>query len=364
MQINLGGGLPDPITFPWEQITDIVSYLLKTKQDKALQYASSQGIEEVRHEISNFVRKRGFSISEDQILITGGAKEAIFLLSELFSNIASEEPTFQGFISTMKFKHINVYPIPWDDKGPILDILEKKIKEVGSINQIKYFYVIPIHNPTGRVMTLQRRKQLLELASDFDFKIIEDDIYGFYTYDFPPLPALKSLDKEGRVIYISSFSKIISPGLRIGFIAYEGKEIEMLNNIKAEINHQVSSLDQLIVGEILKRNIIDSIIDNSLLLYKKKRDVIVKSIKEYFPTDTECSYPEGGFFVLCKNDKLDSSVLLKEAIKRDVKFIPGEKFFYSEGKNSFRLSFSYAKENEITEGIKILGELIKQIKEY
>ncbi|WP_369609567.1 PLP-dependent aminotransferase family protein [Sulfurisphaera javensis] len=353
MEINFNWGIPDPSTFVWKEIVEITKYVLETQHEKALQYAPAQGIEEVRYEISKFLIKRGFSLDEDYILLTNGAKEGIFILSEVFSNVVSEEPTYQGFISTMKYKGINVYPIPWDNEGPRIDLLEKIVKE----KSIKYFYVTPVNNPMGRVMSMERRKQLLELASQFDFKIIEDDIYGFYVYDSPPLPAIKSLDKEGRVIYISSFSKIISPGLRIGFIAHE--EIEKMVKIKNEINHQVSSLDQFIVGEILKRELIDNIINYARVLYKKKRDIMVQSIKEYFPQSVECTYPQGGFFMLCENSKLDSLLLLKEANRRGVKFVPGTEFYYSEkGKGSFRLSFSY--ENKIAEGIKILGELLRQ----
>ncbi|BCS93108.1 Aromatic-amino-acid aminotransferase 1 [Metallosphaera sp. J1] len=367
MPINIGGGLPDPRTFPWERMGEIVDYLLRDRSETTLQYAPSEGIEEVRKEICNFVRKRGFSLEEDQILVTGGAKEAIYLLSELFSQnmVASEEPTFQGFISTMSYRGLRAYPIPWDDHGPMTDVLEKRLKALRMwADPVKYFYVVPVHNPTGRVMTRDRRKHLLELATDFNFQIIEDDIYGFFTYDDPPYPALKSLDREGRVIYISSFSKIVSPGLRVGFIGYEGKELEKLSIIKSEINHQVSTLDQLIIGEMLRRDLVDSIIENSLLLYRKKRNVMLDAIEEYFPSNTGCSYTEGGFFTLCRKEGLDSSSLLKEALKRDVKFIPGEKFFYSsdQGRNSFRLSFSFAKEDEIVEGVRILGELLKSMR--
>ncbi|AWR98445.1 aminotransferase class I/II-fold pyridoxal phosphate-dependent enzyme [Metallosphaera hakonensis JCM 8857 = DSM 7519] len=367
MLINLGGGLPDPKTFPWEEVGRIVDALLRDRADQALQYADVEGLEEVRREISRFIYRRGVSINPDQILITGGAKEAIFLISELFSQntVASEEPTFQGFIGTMSFRGLRAYPIPWDERGPMTEVLERKLKALKMwADPIKYFYVVPVHNPTGRVMSMERRKHLMELATDFDFQVIEDDIYGFFTYDSPPELSLKSMDKEGRVFYISSFSKIISPGLRIGFIAYEGREIEKLASIKGEINHQVSTLDQLIVGEMLGRGIVDSIIENSRLLYKKKRNITVDSIEEYFPSTTGCTYPEGGFFALCRGEGLNSSSLAVEAMRRGVRILPGEKFFFSaeSGKNSFRLSFSYPTEEELVEGIKVLGSLLKEVK--
>ncbi|QKR00696.1 PLP-dependent aminotransferase family protein [Metallosphaera tengchongensis] len=365
MPINLASGSPDPRTVPLEDMGRLVDEILVRRGREALDYSETSGDSDVRGRIAQFLMERGIKAEYDDVLLTNGAKEAIFLVSELFSpnTVSSEEPTFQGFISTLSYRGIRAYPIPWDEQGPMLHIMERRLKALKMwADPVKYFYVIPVHNPTGWVMSLERKKYLMELAQDFDFKIVEDDIYGVFTYDSPPQSTLKSLDSEERVIYISSFSKILSPGLRVGFIAYEGEEIEKFRRLKREVNHQVSTLDQLIVGEMLKKGIIEQLLESSRSLYRRKRDLMMQSIEEFFPSSVGCTFSRGGFFTLCRGEGIISNALVTESAKRGVRVMPGELFFYSEesGRNSFRLSFSYSSEQEVKEGVKILGQLLRE----
>ncbi|TRM83050.1 aminotransferase, partial [Sulfolobus sp. F3] len=223
--ISLAGGLPDPQTFPVEEIKKIVNDILTNYYDRALQYSTTAGIFEFRKELVNLSRLRGISnISEKNIFVTVGSQEALFMLFNILvdpgDEVIVEAPTYLAALNVMRTRRPNFNSINVNDNGPDLDELEKKVREkVSDGKKIKLIYVIPTaQNPAGTTMNLDNRKRLLEIASKYDFLVVEDDAYGFLVFEGDSPPAIKALDKEGRVIYTGTFSKILTPGLRLGWV--------------------------------------------------------------------------------------------------------------------------------------------------
>ncbi|MEM0113530.1 MAG: PLP-dependent aminotransferase family protein [Metallosphaera sp.] len=360
MQIDLSGEDPDPKLLPSEEVEKILCELFSDKEKNLLQVDKKEWIEAFRKEIAKFLQNRGFVIGEDELLITNGVKEGIYLLSDLFSqnSIGSEEPTSPDFISTMNFRGIRTQPVPWDEEGLMTEVLEKRLKALKIwADPIKYLYVTTVNNPTGLIMTRERKKTLLEIATDFDLTIVEDDTYGSLTYDITPQPSLKSLDKEDRVIYVSSLSKLIFPGIRLGVLVAQGENLKKLISLKKEINRRNSSLDQLVFNEMLRRGIVESLMEKSRLLYRRKRDLVFENIVEHFPSYVSCIKAKGGLSAFCRGER---PLPLKEL---DIKVDLGEKFFFSpdRGSNSFRLSFSRVGEDEVGSAIRELGEAIRAL---
>ena len=265
-----------------------------------------------------------------------GAKETLFILSFLMKNIVIEEPTYQGLISLLKFIDKKpVYTIPIDNEGVKVEELEELLRK--GIRP-DFVYTVTINNPTGYVTSEERKKHLLELAEDYDFKIIEDDIYGFYCFESDCKP-LKYFDKSERVIYVSSVSKIISPGLRIGYIISNDLR-DKIREIKSEINHQVSSLDQLIVKEVVNDSRFPDYLNKARDGYRQKRDFMINFVEKL---GIDCSKPKGGFFMFCKGE-----------IPKEIRVLSGRKFFYDESKGDgyYRISYSNIDIEEIAKLLK------------
>jgi len=327
--IDLSFGIPDPNLLPLTLIKEVINKIIG--DIKSIQYGPVEGYAEAREAIAKLMKLRGVEINKDQVVLTSGAKEALFIISFLIKrDLVIEEPTYQGFISMLKFfGKAPTYTIPLDEKGIKTEELEKALKQ-GIVPSS--LYTVTINNPTGCTSDEERKKHLLELAEDYDFKIIEDDIYGFYCFEGDCKP-LKYYDKNHRVIYVSSVSKIISPGLRIGYIvADEEDTINRIRKIKGEINHQVSSLDQLIVKEVINDSRFIEYLNIAKEKYKLKRDKMTYVMEKI--RGVECTKPRGGFFMFCKG-----------YLPKGIKALDGSKFFYdeSEGSGYYRLSYSNMK---------------------
>ncbi|AOL16226.1 aminotransferase [Sulfolobus sp. A20] len=367
--ISLAGGLPDPQTFPVEEIKKIVNDILTNYYDRALQYSTTAGIFEFRKELVNLSRLRGISnISEKNIFVTVGSQEALFMLFNILvdpgDEVIVEAPTYLAALNVMRTRRPNFNSINVNDNGPDLDELEKKVREkVSDGKKIKLIYVIPTaQNPAGTTMNLDNRKRLLEIASKYDFLVVEDDAYGFLVFEGDSPPAIKALDKEGRVIYTGTFSKILTPGLRLGWVVAHEDVIRELELYKQNIDLHTPSLSQFIAMEAIRRGVIQNNLPKIRRIYKEKRNVMLEAIQEYFPKDARWSKPIGGMFVFAwLPEKIDTTKMLEKALQKGVAYVPGSSFYadYS-GKNTMRLNFSYPSKEQLVEGIKRLGETIKQ----
>ncbi|BBG24612.1 aminotransferase-like domain-containing protein [Sulfuracidifex tepidarius] len=368
--ISLAGGLPDPTTFPAEDIRRIADDVIKEESAQALQYSTTSGVLSFKKELVNLSKMRGISsISEDNIFVTVGSQEALFMIFNIFIDkgdyVAVENPSYLAALNILRARQPNFIGIDVDPKnGTNLDQLETKLRQMKQENKkIKMFYVIPTaQNPAGTTMKLEDRKRLLELASQYDFIIMEDDAYGFLVFEGDSPAPLKALDKEGRVIYTSTFSKILSPGLRLGWVVAETDVIKEMEIYKQNVDLHTPTLSQYIAREAIKRGVIMNNLPKVKNTYIEKRNVMLQAIEENFPKEAKWSRPVGGMFVFAWLPKgIDTTKMLEKSMANGVAYVPGSSFYYDySGKNTMRLNFSYPSKEQLRRGIETLGKVIKE----
>lgn len=372
--ISFTGGYPDPTTFPKEEIGEIAKEVIAKYGTVALQYGETRGVFDAREAICSFITKtKGIKCDpNEEIILTTGSQESLYVVGKVFINpgdyIITENPTYISALGAFRMSGAKFIGIPFDDHGMKTDQLEQKLASMPKeeLAKIKYIYTIPVaQNPGGVSMTLERKKHLLEIASKYDLIIFEDDPYSYIVFEKDvDITPLKALDKEGRVIYTSTISKILSPGLRVGWVVGDKDVIARLELIKSFVNLHTSNVDQLIVAESIKQGVVERNLVKVLPLYKAKKEAMIKAIKENFPEYVWHSNPIGGLFVFIYVNKpgFDADALLPRSVEQyRVAYIPGSGFHVDgTGKNSMRLNFSYPTFEQIQEGIARLGKLIKE----
>ncbi|MGC9106020.1 MAG: PLP-dependent aminotransferase family protein [Thermoprotei archaeon] len=368
--ISLAGGLPDPSTFPVEDIRKIAEDVISSKPQVSLQYTPTPGITEFRQQLVRLSNLRGITgIDYTNTFATVGSQEALYMVFNLLVDpgdyVAVEKPTYLTALNVLRVRRPNYVGVPLTPEGPDLDSFEKSLRSLKAEGKrLKLFYVIPTaQNPGGTTMKLEDRKRLIELAEEFDFLIVEDDAYGFLVFEGDSPPPLKALDRSERVIYLGTFSKILSPGLRLGWVVASREFINELELLKQNLDLHTPSLTQMIAAEAIKRGVIERQIPIIRKTYKEKRDVMLQTIEETFPKDARWSRPVGGMFVFVwLNEKIDTVKLLEEAMKRGVAYVPGSSFYYDySGRNTMRLNFSFPKKEELRRGVEILGQLLREV---
>lgn len=367
--ISLAGGLPDPQTFPVEEIKKIVEDVLTNYPDKALQYTATSGVTDFKKELVNLSRLRGITgINENNIFVTVGSQEALFMLFNILLDVGDEvvveAPTYLAALNAMRVRRPHFISVTVTERGPDLDELEKKVKSVvNNGKRIKLMYVIPTaQNPAGTTMNIEDRKRVLEIASKYDFLILEDDAYGFLVFEGESPPPIKALDKEGRVIYTSTFSKILSPGLRLGWVIAHEDFIREMELYKQNVDLHTPSFSQYIAMEAIRRGVIQNNLPKIRRMYREKRDIMLSAIERYFPANSRWTKPVGGMFVFAwLPEKIDTTKMLQKALQAGVAYVPGASFYadYS-GRNTMRINFSYPKKEELEEGIRRLGSVIRE----
>ncbi|GAB6946928.1 PLP-dependent aminotransferase family protein [Vulcanisaeta sp. JCM 16161] len=369
--ISFGGGMPDPSSFPVKEIIEITRDVLSTKAEKALQYGTTGGVLELREELVRFMGKEGIKVNgPENVIITVGSQEALDIIGRLFINpgdyVITESPTYLAALQAFRIYGPKIIGIPMDNYGIRVDILEDTIKKItGDGGKIKFIYVVPTgQNPTGITMSMERRKALLDIASRYDLLIIEDDPYGYiYFGDGEPPMRLKAMDNEGRVIYLSTFSKIAAPGLRLGWVAASSEVIRWFELAKQSIDLHTSTLNQYIAAELLRRGVIERNIPRIKEIYRTKRDLMLQALSEYMPEGVTWTKPSAGMFIwLTTPEKIDTGEMLSVAIKKyGVAYVPGKSFYPNEDRhNDMRLNFTYPTPQQIFEGIKRLALAIKE----
>lgn len=362
--ISFAGGLPAPELFPTDKISDLTKEIIDKEGGVALQYSATEGFVVLREIIANERMKLAkVNTTKDNVLITAGSQQAIDFCARLFLNdgdyVICENPSYLGALNVFNTFNAKYLPVEMDDNGMIVESLEAIIQ---AHPEAKLVYTIPdFQNPTGRTMSVERRKKLVELANKYQLVIMEDNPYGELIFDGERFPSIKSFDTEERVIYMGSFSKTFCPGYRVGWACAADEIIQKMIMLKQVADLQCSTIVQREVAYYMLENPLDGHIADIVNVYKKRRDVMLESIKQYFPSNVKYTFPLGGLFTWVEVDaKLNAADILVDALKQKVAFVPGGAFYpLGDKKNFLRLNYSNMPEDRIIEGIKRLGDVLK-----
>jgi 2-aminoadipate transaminase len=362
--ISFAGGLPAPEVFPVEEMKKVSLKVLEESGQQALQYSPTEGFPPLREKIAKRMEQVGVFTAPDNILITNGSQQGLDFSGKIFLNpddiVIVESPSYLGAINAFKAYQCKFLEIPTDDDGMIIEELEKALK---ANENIKMIYVIPdFQNPSGRTWSLDRRKRLIEIANKYDLPVVEDNPYGELRFEGKRLPSIKSLDTEGRVIFLGTFSKTFCPGLRIGWVCASDEVLNKYILVKQGADFQSNSMSQRELDAFLEVYDLDEHIEKIKKLYKGRRDLMLKTMKEHFPEEVKYTHPEGGLFTWAVlPEHINTRELMQKALKRNVAFVPGGSFFPNGGnENTMRINYSNMPEERIVEGIMILGEVIKE----
>ena len=366
--ISFAGGLPNPLAFPVEIIHECIEKVFQEDIEPALQYGSTEGLTQLRGVLAKRMKKNNHIDCElHDVMITSGAQQALSLVALCFldpgDTYLTTVPAYLGAIQAFHAYEANCESIPMNDEGIDTDSLRRNLKRLHrtGINP-KFIYTVPtFQNPSGETMSLSHRKELLDIASEYDFLIIEDDPYGELIFEGGSIQPIKSYDTKGRVVYISTFSKILAPGFRIGWIIASKVILDKLIQGKQAADLCTNVFSQYVAYEYIKGGYLDKHVERIKELYKRKRDVMLEALKEYFPSEVKWTMPKGGMFIWITLPKsIDTRLMFQKAIAKKVAYVVGEAFYPEGGDyNSMRLNFSYSEDKLIKEGIERLAEVIQ-----
>ncbi len=371
--ISLAGGWPSPNTFPNERFSNVFEHVMRNQSNLALQYTTTEGLPKLREAISAMESRRcKRTLSPDEIIITHGSTQGIDLATKVLLDpgdiLLVELPTYFGGPGSADALDARQLGVLTDDHGLSIEALTQTLNALSKEELIKTkaIYTIPdFHNPTGTCMPLERRKQLLQLAEEFDFLIIEDAPYIELRYDGERIPTLFELDASGRVIHLRSFSKIFTPGMRLGWMYAEPGILRKMVIQKQYVDACTNTLGQYMLLEFIERGwLLDQIAAN-IGYYRNMRDITLQSLDTHFSRElTRWNRPEGGFFVFVHLPKtMSADELFHRALERNVAFVSGAPFFIDgSGQNTFRISFSQISPETLQTAAARLGELILSAK--
>jgi 2-aminoadipate transaminase len=369
--ISFAGGLPAPDVFPVEEFKAACIYVLDHFGTQALQYGATDGYLPLREMLARFINPLDLCVNPNNILITSGSQQALDLIGMVFINpgdhIVVESPTYLGALQAWNAYGAEYTPVACDDEGMCVDELEEALR-----TGPKFIYVLPnFQNPTGVTLSLERRKKLVELADRYGVPIIEDDPYGQLRYEGENLPTLESIDANlreqkgcytGNVIYLSSFSKILAPGMRLAWMVAPTEVISKLITAKQGVDLHTATFNQIVAHEISQHGFLDQHIKRIQDTYRIRRDAMLDSLEEQMPEGVTWTHPHGGLFLWATTPaNIDTLELFAKAEAQKVAFVPGYSF-YTNGQvhNAMRLNFSCCKPEIINEGVCRLGKLLKQ----
>ncbi len=359
--ISFGGGLPAWDLFPVEAVKGIVSRIFDSDGPGILQYGTSEGYDPLRLAVAERYARRGFQITKDNVLITCGSQQGIDLVSKLFldegSIVLVEDPTFLTALQAFSLFQATCLSVPIDEDGMRVDLLPEVLRG----NDVKFIYVMPnFQNPSGVRLSVERRQQLLRVAQQYGVPILEDDAYGELRYSGEVMPSLKQLDRGEQVIYLGSFSKVLSPGLRVSALIAPEAVMEKLVFAKQAADLHTDNLAQRIVYEFLERDLLDPHIQVIINSYRERRDAMLRAMERHFPAGVTWTKPDGGIFLwVTLPEGVDATCLFEKAIEAKVAYVPGSNYYANGGgENKMRLNFSACGEQQIELGIERLGKVI------
>jgi 2-aminoadipate transaminase len=368
--ISFGGGMPAPDVFPITEFREACERVLMDFGPQSLQYGATDGYMPLREMIARHSARFGIEVTPENILITSGSQQALDLLGKVLINpgdrILVESPTYLGALQAWSAYGAEYVTVPMDEYGMVTEALEDALR-----SGPKFIYVLPnFQNPTGVTLSLERRKQLIELADRYGVPIVEDDPYGQLRYEGENLPSVVNLDSEfrdnchvcyrGNVIYLSTFSKILAPGLRLAWVVAPPEVIRKLVQAKQGADLHTATFNQLVAYEISHGGFLDRHIEVIRKVYNERRNVMLAALDGYFPPGVEWTHPEGGLFLWASlPGGMNTATILRDAIAEKVAYVPGYSFFpCGGGENTMRLNFSYANPKKIQEGIARLGKVL------
>ncbi len=368
--ISFGGGMPAPDVFPADEMREACDRVLRNTSELALQYGSTEGYRPLREMIVRHTARYGIQVTPDNILITSGSQQALDLLGKILINpgdrILVESPTYLGALQAWSAYGAEYVTVPMDENGMVTDALEDALR-----SGPKFIYVLPnFQNPTGVTLSLDRRHKLLELADRYGVPIVEDDPYGQLRYEGENLPSVVDLDSQARysgeacysgsVIYLSTFSKILAPGLRLAWVIAPTQVIRKLTQAKQGADLHTATFNQCVAYEVGHAGFLDRHIETIRQVYGHRRNIMLGAMDAYFPPGVEWTHPQGGLFLWgVLPETINAAEVLKVAIEKRVAFVPGAPFYPAGGgHNTMRLNFSYSNPEKIQEGISRLGKVL------
>ncbi len=369
--ISFAGGLPEVKALSFQKLERYIKRILKADGDISLQYGGSDGYYPLKTKLIEVMKLEGLDIVEEDIVTTTGGQQALDLLAKVFINpgdvIIVESPAYTGALNSFSSYEAKIIGIPVDENGINISILEKKLKELANKKiKVKFIYLVPnFSNPSGVTMSLQHRREVLDLAKKYNTIILEDNPYGMLRYEGKPIPTIKELDSRGdnhNVIYLSTLSKLLAPGFRIGWIVAPHPILEKIMLGVQSTILCVSTFSQRIAYEYFSDPSWSENINEFIKIYSKRRDVMLNTLEENFPEGSEWSKPKGGFFIWLKlPNYLNTKEILADAVRNKVAYVPGSGFYAdSKGTNEARLAFCTENTERIEKGIKILANIIKE----
>jgi 2-aminoadipate transaminase len=369
--ISFAGGMPAPEVFPVEEFKEACNKVLTDNGRIAMQYGATEGYLPLREMIARHTMRYGIEITPDNIMITSGSQQALDLLGKVFINhgdrIIVESPTYLGALQAWTIYGAEYVTVRSDEYGLVTDELEAALR-AGP----KFIYVLPnFQNPTGVTIPLERRLRLVELADRYGVPIIEDDPYGQLRFEGTHIPPVVVLDEKlhhqnghytGNVIYLSTFSKTLAPGIRLAWVVAPPEVIRKLTICKQGADLHTATFNQMVAYEVGRGGFIDKHVRHICEVYRERRDVMLDALEEHMPTGVHWTHPQGGLFLWATlPNGLDTIDLYKDAIEQKVAFVPGVSFYpMADVHNAMRLNFSNATPEKINEGIARLGIAIKK----
>jgi len=369
--ISFAGGLPAPETFPVEELREVTEEVLKNEAAFALQYGTTEGDDLLREQLVKRYREMGLDITKENLVITTASQQSLDFLGRVFINkgdkVIVEFPSYLGALQAFNAFGANPIGIPSDEHGMDPKLLEAKLAELAAKGeQVKFMYIIPdFQNPSGVTMPEFRRKEIIEIAHKYHVLIVEDSPYRELRFEGEAQPTIYQLDKEGTTITLGTFSKIFVPGFRIGWVIADPKIIDKFVTTKQSVDLCTPPFVQRIAGRYMEKGLFSTKLGDIIRLYKHKKDLMMDCFEKYLPEGVKWTNPEGGLFLFVYlPEHMDAEKLFKIAIANKVAFVLGTVFYCDgSGKNTLRINFSYCSDEQIVEGVKRLGQAIREYKD-
>jgi 2-aminoadipate transaminase len=367
--ISFAGGLPDPRTFPVDDLREVTLEVLATDAARALQYGTTEGDPALREELVAWIAKDGIRFGRDDILTTLGSQQALDLVARVLLDpgdvIVCELPSYLGGLQAFRAYQVEMVGVPQDDEGIDPDRLARVLRDLRRDGRrAKFLYVVPdFQNPSGITWTHERRERLVALAAEFNTLIVEDNPYREIRFAGTAPPPIAALDQDRRTLYLSTFSKTLAPGLRIGWVAAPQPIIERCVTVKQGMDLCGPSITQAVAAALLRRGTLLKRLPAVAGLYGRKRTVMHETLQRVMPSGVSWTRPEGGLFLWVRLPaEMDAGAMLRTAVEEEgVAYVPGQAFHCDgSGRNTMRLNFSYPSEEQIREGITRLARMVRR----
>src|SRR3954470_2098530 len=366
--ISLAGGLPDTAQFPADTFAAIAARIARESSAEALQYGPTEGLRGARECIAEVMAAENIQCDPDDVMVTSGGQQVIDLVTRALIDpgdvIVAEAPTYPGAVPSFSSFQADVVQIEMDDDGMRIDLLEETLDRLERVGRTpKFIYTVPtFQNPAGVTMSVPRRRRLVEIARERELLVLEDNPYGLLRYEGTPCPTLRELDGGLYVMYLGTFSKILSPGIRLGWVLAPAPVLHQINMGKQAADLCSSTLSQMMLTAYFEHTGWRDYVETVKEVYRKRRDTMLDALAEHFPPQAEWTRPQGGLFLWATlPDFIDTTDLLARALRENVAFVPGAAAFLDgRGHSSMRLNFSAVAEDDIREGVRRIGKIVEE----